>query len=1103
MQRRSLILTVVSAMALVCAAMTQAQEAPSWGIGPFTRPAVGDPVIRPRPESTFIDPMSKTANHWEALHTFNPAAIVRDGKVVVLYRAEDDAGAMQIGAHTSRLGMAESADGIHFTRRPEPVFFPAEDAQKAREWPGGVEDPRIVESEDGAYVLTYTQWNRKVAQAAVATSKDLEHWTKYGPAFLGSNGGKYDWIYYKSAGIVTRLDPAKGRLIAAKIDGKYWMYWGEGAIHLATSTDLIHWTPLENGPGDAVVLLGPRQGRFDSSFPESGPPPVLTSAGIVFIYNGKNATADGDAKLDPSAYAAGEALFDARNPAKLLAQTDHPVVQPAMPYERTGQYAAGTTFTEGLVYFKKHWFLYYGCADSLVSVVIAPGSTGTQTGAPPAPAGRAMTFEDMMAMKRLGETAVSPDGKWLAYSTTTVDLDQNTKTAELFVQAIAGGAPQKLAVAEPGDGGPQFAPDGKRILFLSGRAGGQQIWLADFDAATGAASNARKLTSISTEADNALWSPDGRSVVFTSSVYPDCPAITAGDGGVGEKCNADRDAAQEASKVKAQIFTHLLYRHWNHFTGDKRSHLFIASVETGALRDLTPNDLHDVPPFSLGGGGGFAFSPDSKELAFTENLDPEPAISTNADIFTLDVTNTAARPVKVSTSLGGDFSPAYSPDGKYLAWRSQDRPGYESDKFRLVLYDRAAKTITDLMPKMDNWVDEFAWAPDAKTIYFVSGEEGYAPISEVSVADGKTYAWQAMGDDPAGSVQTHGEYGDLHVLPDGETLVAARMSASQPGEVVKAGVSQSVVDLGPLRKPYMAIVRAGGQPLPMQYVQVTHLNDALLAQLDMERMESFWFTAEDGTRLQGFLIRPPGFDPAKKYPLKFLIHGGPQGDFGDSWSYRWNAELFAANGYVVAMINFRGSTGYGQVVVDGVNGDWGGKPFTDLMQGLDYAEQHYPFIDKNRECALGASYGGFMANWVLGHTDRFKCIVSHDGMYNAESAFGSTEEDWFNTWEFKGHPWDYYGKPDAENPFRKWAPMLSATHFKTPTLVVHGQLDYRLDVSEGFQLFDTLQLLKVPSKMLYFPDEGHWVLKPQNSRLWWKTVNDWVDQWTGKAGSSQ
>ena len=721
---------------------------------------------------------------------------------------------------------------------------------------------------------------------------------------------------------------------------------------------------------------------------------------------------------------------------------------------------------------------------------------------------RPMTFEDMMAMKRLGDTAVSPDGQWLAYSVTTVDLHQNTKTTEWWLQKIAGGAPFKIAVTQPGDSGVQFSADGKSILFLSSRTGSQQIWRADFDPATGAASNAKQLTHITTEADNTIWSPDSQSIVFTSAVYPDCPAISTADFATGNSCNAARDKSAADNPVKAQIWTHLLYRHWDHFTGNKRSHLFLVSVADGTMRDLTPGNPHDVPPFSLEGGGcGCAFAPDSKELAYTDNPDPVPALSTSPRIYTLDLTNPAAKPVQISTSAGGNFNPAYSPDGKYLAWRSQARAGYESDRFRLWLFDRTTKTGKDLLPKFDRWVDEFTWAPSSDSIYFVSGNEGETPAYRTNVVTGQ---WEPFRGLPKYS-SLSGTFSSLLPLPSGAQgiLIATKLTATYPSEVIRIGNSLAVPGAGSASAPATAkdgriVIDArvsGGVPIPTTF-RVTHLNDALLAQLDLAPMEPFWFTAQDGVKVEGFLVKPPHFDPSKKYPVKFLIHGGPQGAWDDSWSYRWNPELFAANGYVVVMVNPRGSTGYGQAFVDGVNGDWGGKPFTDLMTGLDYAEQHYPFIDKSRECALGASYGGYMANWILGHTNRFKCIVSHDGMFNAESAFGSTEELWFNTWEFKGAPWDYYGKPDYENPFRKWSPSLSAKNFKTPTLVIHSQHDYRLDLSEGLQLFTTLQLRHVPSKMLYFPDESHWVLKPQNSQLWWKTVNDWVDQWTSTTASS-
>jgi len=667
---------------------------------------------------------------------------------------------------------------------------------------------------------------------------------------------------------------------------------------------------------------------------------------------------------------------------------------------------------------------------------------------------RPMTFEDTMKMRRLGDIAVSPDSRWVMFSATDVDLAKNTRTSHLFIVPVAGGETRALTASMTGESRGRFSPDGKQILFESSREGGQQIWLADFDTSAGTIGEPHKLTSLSTETDGATWSPDGKQILFVSSVYPFCN---------DDDCNKKRDQEKADSKVKAQIFTHLLYRHWNVFTGEKRSHLFLVSLDGGPPRDLNPGDEHDVPPFSLGGPDDYAFSPDGKEIAFAENVDPVPAISTNSDIFTLRLDDLNAKPVKISIAAGGDHSPAYSPDGKHIAWRSQERAGYESDKFRLVAYDRTTKQIKNVLPNFDRWVDEFAWAPDSQRIYLTYGDEGEARIGSVAL-DGSSQL----------RLTRSGEYGELHATPDGRHLIANKMTVRMPGEIYVLSVASTGT--------------SGESRLTER--QLSHLNDSVLSQLDIQSMESFWFPSIGKVRVQGFVIKPPGFDSSKKYPVKFLIHGGPQGAWGDSWSYRWNAELLAANGYVVVMINPRGSTGYGQAFIDGINGDWGGKPYIDLMRGLDYAEAHYPFIDKNRECALGASYGGYMANWILGHTNRFKCLVSHDGMFNPESAYGTTDELWFNEWEFKGTPWT------NRQTYRKWSPMLAEPNFKTPTLVVHGQLDYRLDVSEGYQLFTTLQRMNVPSKMLYFPDEGHWVLKPQNSQLWYKTVNDWVDEWT-------
>ena len=344
----------------------QRERDASWQIGPFVRPADAKPVIVPKPEARFTDPILHKEVSWEALHTFNPAAVVRHGKVVVLYRAEDNSGVMGIGEHTSRLGMAESTDGVHFEQGPEPVFYPGEDAQKGREWPGGVEDPRLVEAPDGSYVLTYTQWNRTTYSIGIATSQDLVHWVKHGPA-LGE-AGKYGGLMYKSGGILTQV--VDGRLVAAKVKGRFWMYWGEIEVRLASSDDLIHWTPVEGKDGKPVVLLGKRPARFDSALPEVGPPPVLTAKGIVLVYNGENAAQGGAAGLQAGVYSVGQALFAGDEPGRLLARTDEPLFQPEMQWEKSGQYAAGTTFAEGMVWFSGRWMLYYGCADSLVGVAL-------------------------------------------------------------------------------------------------------------------------------------------------------------------------------------------------------------------------------------------------------------------------------------------------------------------------------------------------------------------------------------------------------------------------------------------------------------------------------------------------------------------------------------------------------------------------------------------------------------------------------------------------------------------------------------------------------------------------------------------------------------
>jgi dipeptidyl aminopeptidase/acylaminoacyl peptidase len=725
------------------------------------------------------------------------------------------------------------------------------------------------------------------------------------------------------------------------------------------------------------------------------------------------------------------------------------------------------------------------------------------------------TFEDMMKLKRVGEPVPSPDGKWVLFSVVDVNLEANTKTPHIWIvplqpfhvgkeEKVIGGIPrnelslqktdsERILIADQDGTRPRWAPDGKRFAFISNKESGSQVWIADFDSAAGKVTRTFRLTKIATEADGELWSPDGKRIVFVSRVYPECDGEPIAEAA----CNERKLKEAEQSKVKAIVTERLFYRHWNTYTDGRRSHLFVIGTEgpmfvqvysgPGPIlpADITPGD-YDTPPFSLGGQDNYAFSPDGQEIAYTSNHDKVEATSTNNDLWLVSANGGPAKNI-TADNPASDSTPLYSPDGKYIAYRAQQRAGYESDRFRLMLYDRKTGQKKNLTENFDRWVGTYAWAPSSVRLFFAAEDKGESPIYTIEAEP------EAEGQPKE---VLRGFNDDITVTRD-YTLFFTRMSVQAPNEIWflkdTPDLKFAECDLHPenltpkQRKKNDEACSARGK---RQVAQLTH-SDSVFSQTQMQSLETFWFSGANGDKVQGFLVKPPDFDANKKYPVKFLIHGGPQGAWGDDWSYRWNPELFAANGYVVIMINFHGSTGYGQKFIDEINGNWGGAPFEDLMKGLDYAEKTYPFIDKDRECALGASYGGYMTNWILGHTNRFKCIVTHDGMFNTTSAWGTTEELWFNEWEFKGTPYT------NREMYDQWSPHLSATNFKTPTLVVHGQLDYRLDVSEGFQLFTTLQRQGVPSKMLYFPDEGHWVLKPQNSQLWYKTVNDWVDRWVG------
>jgi dipeptidyl aminopeptidase/acylaminoacyl peptidase len=644
------------------------------------------------------------------------------------------------------------------------------------------------------------------------------------------------------------------------------------------------------------------------------------------------------------------------------------------------------------------------------------------------------SVEDLLKIRRVGDPQLSPDGKRVAFTIGDVNVDANRTLTQIYIISSAGGEIRQLTSGTSSSSSPRWSPDGKKIAYVTG----DQLWVMEPDG-----SNKEQVTKISTGAGGPVWSPDGNWLAFVSDVYPDCTT---------DECNKARDEAADKNKVKAHVTERLLFRHWVEWRDRKRTHVFIVASKGGVARDLTPGDF-DSPPYAVAGDVDYSFSPDSKELAYLRNPDKIEAISTNSDVYIVPTAGGPARNI-TGKNHGYDDTPVYTPDGKYIIYRSQATAGFEADRWRLMAFNRSAGTSVELLRGFDLSVDEVALSPDGKTIYFTAGDRGYENVYKVPVSGGQQQR-------VAGNVFAS----NLQVAAD-NTFVFVSSTMSSPAEIFR-GNAGSVIAL-------------------------TRVNNELMAQANLKPAEEAEWTGALGKKIQGFLIKPVDFDPNKKYPLIVIIHGGPQSAFNNNWGYRWNPQIFANDGYVVFQPNPRGSTGYGQQFTNEISGDWGGKPYVDIMNGVADVLRRNSFIDRTRIGAAGASYGGYMIDWILGHNNdprfRFKTLVSHAGVYNLTSMYGATEELWFPEWEFKGTPWS--------NPamYARWSPNMFVRNFKTPTLVTAGELDFRVPYTQSLELYTALQRNGVESKLVLFPDEGHWILKPQNSAFWYHTVLDWFDK---------
>ena len=650
-----------------------------------------------------------------------------------------------------------------------------------------------------------------------------------------------------------------------------------------------------------------------------------------------------------------------------------------------------------------------------------------------------LTVEDLWAMKRIGTFDLSPDGKQIVFDVTVYNMDENKGNSDIYLINVDGSGLHPLKNSDKNETNPKFLPDGKKVSYLIE----DQIHTCNLDG-----SDDIQLTNLYTGVNDYRWSHDGKKLLLTSNVYPDCGS---------QDCNKKVDEEKKKTKVNVKIITHLMFRYWNRWLNGKRSHLFLFDTVSKEYDDLNYKMHNDIPPLDLGSSSDFNFSPDDREIAFTMNPDTVVATSTNNEIYIVKVSeikkDEKAPAKKISESKGNDNQPVYSPDGKYIAFTSMLVPGHESAQSYLILYDRANGKLKNLTKRFSRSAGELKWSPDSKSIYFTAENEIFNSIYKININSGKINL----------ILRNHSNTG-LIISDNGKSIYFKQQKSTRPYEIFSMNEDRKIN-------------------------QITFLNKELLSDIEMIPIDTFWTKGAEGVNIQSILVKPPFFNPKKKYPLIFLIHGGPQGHWEDDFHYRWNTELFASQGYVVIAPNPTGSTGYGQDLTNAVSSDWGGRPYIDLMNVYDYAIKNFDYIDPKNTFAAGASYGGYMINWIEGHTNRFNALVSHDGVFNTISEWGTTEELWFSEWEFKGTPWT------NRELYEKWNPQRFIQNAKTPMLIIEGANDFRVPEDQAFQLFTSLQRLGVDSKLLYFPDEYHFVVKPQDARFWWNSIFEWFSKY--------